>query len=265
MSGTHHRTWQQYHVGHLNITVQLDPPAEDRKIERHQELADVARQLIATMDAARLRATWAVSDPAHSAATSLVLKSAVEHELAILGDANWVGPTAGRTRFARELARRVSQSRAAGFQITTLVPSVASIDEHIDLVVKQGITAVAGMKAPPDNQQVGEPRALHYGVWELPVIASLPLKSSWFGSNKRSVWRSIRRIATDAGTYHLLIDAAAIAASGRSALAEVGWLCDRVATLRERGIMRVETLRTTAARLSAVPAVSPQRSILRVA
>jgi hypothetical protein len=265
MSGTHHRTWQQYHVGHLNLTVQLDSPTEDRKIERHKELADVARQLIATMDASRLRATWAVSDPAHSAATSLVLKSAVDHELAILGDANWVGPTAGRTRFARELARRVSQSRAAGLNVTSLVPSVASIDDHIDLIVKQGITAVVGMKEPAGTQQAPEPRALHYGVWEVPVIASLPLKASWFGSNKRSVWRSIHRAASDAGTYHLVIDAAAIAASGRSALASVGWLCDRVSALRERGLIRVETLRTTAARLSAVPAVSPQRSILRVA
>ena len=91
MSGTHHRTWQQYHVGHLNITVQLDSTAEGRSVERHQELADVARQLITTMDAERVPATWAVSDPAHSAATSLILRSAVEHELAILGDANWVG------------------------------------------------------------------------------------------------------------------------------------------------------------------------------
>ena len=74
MSGTHHRTWQQYHVGHLNITVQLDSTAEGRNVERHQELASVTRQLIATMDAERIPATWAVSDPAHSAATSLILQ-----------------------------------------------------------------------------------------------------------------------------------------------------------------------------------------------
>ena len=73
MSGTHQRTWQQYHVGHLLITVQLDSAATGRKLERHQELAGVTRRLISLADSVRLPVTWAVSDPAHSAATSLIL------------------------------------------------------------------------------------------------------------------------------------------------------------------------------------------------
>jgi hypothetical protein len=217
------------------------------------------------MDAERIPATWAVSDPAHSAATSLLLKSAVDHELAILGDANWVGPTAGRTRFARELVRRVSQARAAGIAVTTLVPSVASIDTHIDLVVKQQITAVAGLVASTNARQYSEPRALHYGVWELPISAALPMESSWFASGKRTVWRSIRRAAAEASEFHLLINAAAIADAGRGEQAGIQWLMRRVATLRDRGLVRIATLRSAAARLSDVPAVSPQRSILRVA
>src|SRR5882757_6958700 len=127
MSGTHQRTWQQYHVGHLLITVQLDSAATGHKLERHQELAGVTRRLISLADSERLPVTWAVSDPAHSAATSLILQSAVEHEIAILGDANWVGATAGRTRFARELIRRLAQARATGLEVTSLVPHVASI------------------------------------------------------------------------------------------------------------------------------------------
>ena len=92
MSGTNHRTWQQYHVGHVLVTIELDSTADGRSIERHQDLAEVTRNLVAIMDAHRVPATWTVSDPAHSAATPLILKSAVDHELAILGDANWVGP-----------------------------------------------------------------------------------------------------------------------------------------------------------------------------
>ena len=265
MSGTHHRTWQQYHVGHLNITVQLDSTPESRSTLRHQELANVTRQLIATMDAERIPATWAVCDPAHSAATSLLLKSAVDHELAILGDANWVGPTAGRTRFARELVRRMTQARGAGLNVTTLVPSVASIEGHIDLVVKQQISAIAGLQTPAAAGQFLEPRALHYGVWEVPLSASLPMQETWFSSGKRSIWRRIHRTASEAGSFHLLIDAAAIAASGRRDNLIVKWLMRRTATLRDRGLLRVETLRATAARLSDVPAISPQRSILRSA
>ena len=265
MSGTHHRTWQQYHVGHLAITVQLDSTCEDRNLEQHRSLAGITRQLIATMDAERVPATWAVSDPAHSAATPLILKSAVEHELAILGDANWVGPTAGRTRFARELVRRMSQARAAGLEVTTLVPGVASIEAHIDLVVKQHITAVVGVATVATAKLQNDARALHYGVWELPITARLPLQRTWFSSGKSALWKRVTRTAKEAGSFHLLIDAEAIAASGRSEESTIKWLMQRISGLRDRGMLRVETLRGTAARLSDVPAVSPQRSILRVA
>jgi hypothetical protein len=263
MSGTHHRTWQQYHVGHLNITVQLDSTTGGRNIEQHQNVASVAKQLISTFETERVPATWAVSDPAHSAATALILNSAVEHEFAILGDSNWVGPTAGRTRFARELVRRITQAHAAGIDVATLVPAVAPISSHIDLVVKQQIVAVAGLTHSADRRESKEPHALHYGVWELPVTATLPLPSSWFGSAKRSLWGNVRRTANEAGSFHILIDAAAIAASGRSDQSVIAWLVKRISDLRDRGMLRVETLRATAARLSDVPAVSPQRSILR--
>jgi hypothetical protein len=265
MSGTHQRTWQQYHVAHLLITVQLDSAATGHKLEYHQELAGVTRRLIALADSQRLPVTWAVSDPAHSAATSLIVRSAIEHEMAILGDTNWVGSTAGRTRFARELIRRLTQARAAGLEVTSLVPHVASIENHIDLVVKQHITAVAGFESPESGRHISTPRALHYGVWELPISQKLPLQSTRFFSGKRSLWKRIRQNIRDAGTFHLVIDAPAIAESGQSAEQTVVWLAKRIALLRDRGMVCVETLRTTSARLADVPAVRPQRSILRAA
>jgi hypothetical protein len=155
------------------------------------------------------------------------------------------------------------QARHAGLEISSLIPRVASIEDHIDLVVKQHITAVAGLTAAVGGRQLTEARALHYGVWEVPISKTLPLKATWFGSGKRTLWRTIRRMAKDAGMLHLLIDASAIAASGRSDESVVRWLMHRAATLRDRGMIRFETLRATAARLSDVPAVSPQRSILR--
>jgi hypothetical protein len=263
MSGTHRRTWQKYRVGHLNITVQLDSTAESHSVERHKEQANIARQLIATMDAERLPTTWAVNDPAHSAATSLIIKSVIDHELAILGDSNWVGPTAGRTRFARELTRRLTQARSAGLEVTSLAPCVASVESHIDLVVKQQITAVVEPSTLSAKRLGSEPRALHYGVWELPVSASLPMKAGWFTSGKRALSRRIQRTVDEAGGFHLLIDAGAIAASHRHEASVAKWLLRRIATLRDRGLLRVETLRMTANRLSDVPTVSPQRSILR--
>lgn len=265
MSVTHQRTWQQYHVGHVLITVELDSAALGHSIERHQELASVTRRLIALADSLRLPVTWAVSDPAHSAATSLLVRSAVDHELAILGDETWVGATAGRTRFARELARRLAQARATGLEVSTLVPHVASIEKHIDLVVKQHITAVAGFEMPESGRQSLSPRALHFGVWELPITDCLPRKSKGFFSGKRTTWSRIRRTAREAATYHLVVDAPAIAESGSGTEKSIAWLARRVALLRDRGLIRVETLRSMSARLADVPAVRPQRSILRAA
>jgi hypothetical protein len=265
MSGTHQRTWQQYYVGHLLITVQLDSPAIGRQLERHQQLAGVTRRLISLADAERLPVTWAASDPAHSAATSQILQSPIDHEMAILGDETWVGATAGRTRFARELKRRLAQARATGLQVTSLVPHAQSIENQIDLVVKHQITAVAGLETSESGRQALSPRTLHYGVWEVPTSEYLPLRSSRLFDGKRSLWRRVRRTISDAGTFHLIVDAPAVAESGHSTEKTIAWLAKRIALLRDRGMIHVETLRSLSARLSNVPAVRPQRSILRAA
>src|SRR6478672_2251214 len=130
MSSTNRRTWQQFRVGHLLLTIQLDSAtaAQNPNLSRHQELASLTKRLVALAETYRLPITWAACDPAHSAATSLIMRSALEHEFAILGDANWVGPSAGRTRFARELVRRLTQARAAGLGVSSLVPRVASVE-----------------------------------------------------------------------------------------------------------------------------------------
>ncbi len=260
---THHRTWQTHHVANVLVTVELDPIADSHSMERHRGLAEVTKRLVECFDTHRLPVTWAVNDPAHSAATSLVIRSAVPHELAILGDPNWLGPTAGRTRFARELARRVSQGRAAGINIRSLVPRVESVKRHIDLVIKQQITAIVGVDPPP---QVAcpwpTPRALHYGVWEIPVTDRLPRRAMWFFEGGWSVLRKIGQAARDTATFHLSIDAPTLEHEGRRAQRSVLWLAGRIAKLRDRGLIHVETLGTAAARLADMPAATPQRSIL---
>jgi hypothetical protein len=249
------------------LSVHLDPVADGHGLDRERELADLTRRLIDLADGQSLPVTWAVSDPAYSAATPAILRSAVEHELAILGDASWLGPMAGRTRFARELARRVSHARDAGIAVTTLVPRVASIDRHIDLVVKQRIAAVSGVGELSErgaaHRAVQTPRAVHYGVWELPVSGRLPSGRHWLFPTGWATWRQIRRAATDAATYHLAIDAPSLLEEGERSVRTVTWLLRQVAVLRSRGLLRVETLGAAAARLADVPAVSPQQSILR--
>ncbi|MEX2091944.1 MAG: hypothetical protein WD971_04660, partial [Pirellulales bacterium] len=194
----------------------------------------------------------------------LVAASETKHGLALLGDRYWIGKTAGRTRFARELARRVSQARTAGIEAVTLVPRVAPIAEHIDLVVKHGIRAVVEATSDTSKRPTTTgPRALHYGVWEFSATERLPLSSSWLPGGGWKLFRKIRRAALEAATIHVVIDASAVEEAGRSATNTIERLMRRVAKLRDRGLVQVETLGAAAARLSDLPAATPQRSILR--
>jgi hypothetical protein len=142
------------------------------------------------------------------------------------------------------------------------------VRRHIDLVVKQQITAVSGVDLPARNSawQCSIPRALHYGVWELPIATRLPAPTSrlipaaW---STWSTWRQIRCAAAGAATYHLMIDAPALVDCASGALKTVDWLLRHVADWRARGLVCVETLAAGALRLSEVPSRTPQYSILR--
>jgi hypothetical protein len=266
MSMANRHSWQKHHVGYVHWTVEAEPADIDRNLERHRGLAQVTEQLFELFNRHHLPATWAVGDPAHSAVTGMVALSETRHDLALLGDRYWIGKTAGRTRFARELARRVSQARTADINVVTLVPRVARIAEHIDLVVKQGIRAVAEtVDASTRRGPATGPRALHYGVWEFATTERLPLRPSWLPGRAWRLYRHVRRAANEAATIHLVVDASAVEDVGHSAMTTIEWLMWRVARLRDRGLVQVETLGAAAARLSDLPAITPQRSILRAA
>lgn len=251
-------------IAHFVVSVELDAHADDHTVEHHRELAKVTKSLIETFNSYRIAATWGVSDPAFSASTALVTRSTVAHEIAILGDSTWVGATAGRTRFARELERRVKKSRSLGIDVTSLIPRVESVDEYIDLVVKQEIRGVSGVEGEPMNRRLPSPRALHYGVWELPVAVRLPKQMPRFVA-KWSLTRMMRRALSTATTFHLQIDAPSLALDANRGLKVVEALAQQIAEWKKRRLLCVETLGTAARRLAVVPTPSPQRSILRVA
>jgi hypothetical protein len=254
----------KFQFGRVHLTVETEPVDIDRNLERHRRLADVTRQLVELLDSHRLAATWAVGDPAHSATTALLTLSEIQHEVALLCDHHWLGPNAGRKRFAHELARRVTQARAAGIALSTLMPRVAPIAEHVDLIVKHGIHAVVGGSGTGDGRcQTSTPHALHYGVWEFSTTTRLPLRTTWLSGGLRKLIRQIRRSADEAATIHLVIDAPALEQGGTAATKGVSRLIREIAQLRERGLVRAETLGAAATRLSDLPVATPQRSILR--
>lgn len=267
------RSWQTHRVGQLHLTVEAEPlanhfarPHQALHLERRRGWSDAVGRILQLLEELRLPATWAVGDPTHSAVTELVTLSAVPHELALLGDSHWVGRTAGRKRFAHELSRRVTQARSHGIELATFVPRVAPVAQHIDLVVKQGFQAVVGAPDAADRTtRQMLPRLLHYGVWEISATDRLPPPRTWLPLARWKLRRALRRAAAETAPLHWNVDAAAVAQQGRAGWPMLADLLRQVAELRDRSMLRVETVGQTAAQLSERPAATPQRSILRAA
>jgi hypothetical protein len=265
MSQTIRKTWQSHRVGQVLFTMQIDPHDGEFHIDRHRGLSELTRRMVNVFSAYQMRATWAAGSPAKCSATAAVMTSATEHELAILGNASWLGPNVGRMRFAQELGRRVHQAATAGVTVNSLVPQVSSIKEHADLLIKLGISSVAGLPRTVGAVPSGTPRALHFGLWELPVTQNLPQPATWWSSTARSILRGIRTAAAEGSSYHLVVDLATVEREGAKCESIVAKIIRGVAELRNRGTVRVETLSSAAAKLGNVTVAAPQRSILRQA
>lgn len=256
-------------MGTLVVTVDLEPVLRRASLEPMRRLDETTDWLIKTFGRLGIPATWAVADPAHSAATGRLLAAGVGHELAVLGDASWMGREAGRGRFAKELARRVLGSRAAGISVTSLVPRDVEIGDHVDLLVKYGVTAVRGGFESTGRGRRGQPRSLHFGLWEVPSSMQLPGRSAWsFGVTALSgvvARRGIRRSGHRRRVFHLVVNAWRLAtSSGRERQVLERTLCV-ARQARDQHTLRLDTLADVAARLSCVPRVAPARSILRSA
>jgi hypothetical protein len=232
----------------------------------YRELTALTDQLAKLLASVDLPATWGVGDPMHASVTSLIVTSKTAagsgHEVAILTDPGWSGIEAGRPRFAKELIRRVSQARSRGIAATTLLPREVSLHHHIDLVVKQGVTAVwplsAGAHTPA---RTTVPKSLHYGLWEFETSGQLPLAPGWLAGPR--LQKTIRRAADEGAIFQLFIDLPAIAQQGIAAEKTAFQVIRRIAELRRRGIVEVETVAAVARNMSEVPLATPQRSILR--
>jgi hypothetical protein len=216
-----------------------------------------------------MAATWAVADPAVSAARARIAAARGGHELAILGDASWVGREAGRGRFARELARRTARARELGVAIDTLVlKSVLPID-HCDLAIKEGIVAARHLSAPHLARSTGrlQPRTLRFGLWGFPVSIALPGTSRWLpgGGGTRAARLAVDEAAGGQGMVQLTIDAPRLAARGAPAVRVLIRVLEHIERRRRHGLVEVTTLGATARKLAGENRGEPSRSILRPA
>jgi hypothetical protein len=250
--------------GVLVVSVDLELDIDQQARTNHAALAAVTMQLTALLDRHAVAATWGVADPALSAACETILGSPPPHEVAVLGDHTWVGAGAGRARFARELVRRVGSARAAGLAVSSLVLRDVDLDDHYDLLLKQGLTAVRGNLTRARSAAAAPPCALRFGLWEIPASCCLPGQSRWWpgGGGSWGACRAIDRAAREGTTVHLALDAARLINVGAAGLRVLESVLRHAARRREEGRLKSATLAELAAILSHRPAAVSARSIL---
>jgi hypothetical protein len=251
--------------GSLVISIDLElAPGQRMRLDDQRRLASTTDLLIEALRDHDLAATWAVADPAVSAATEVVLAADASHDVAVLGDHTWVGPSSGRTRFARELSRRVLAAQAAGIGISTLVLRDVMLIDDLDLLVKHGITAVRDAGTASSNLPCGaEP--IRYSVWRMGATHRLGDVAAGRLGACGAIGRAVSRAAARAEACHLVLDAAQLAQAGTGAARRVNRVLRRIAQLRDREALSVRTMAQTARALAPARVESPARSILHPA
>jgi hypothetical protein len=251
------------------LTISIDLDCDVARLAGQAALEDLTGRLLELLARYQMPATWAVADPAVSAARGRVCEIGAGHELAILGDATWVGREAGRSRFARELARRAARARVEGLPIDTLALKTVLPIEHCDLAIKEGIVAVRQARAalPADSARALGPATLRFGLWAFPASVTLPGHSRWLpgGGGVRMARVAIDEAIAARGLAQLVVDAPRLAARGKSALNVVARVLAHADRRRRHELLEIATLGATARKLAGARASQPSRSILRPA
>jgi len=254
------------HAGVVTISIDLELEIDHYTSRRQGELDRVRDRLCELLQAYRIPATWAVADPARSAASDPILASGMGHEIAVLGDRTWIGPGAGRTRLSRELARRFDGARRVGIAATTLVLRGCDCLPEVDLLLAHAVTAVrAGTEAasPRSHPPVAAP--LRYGIWQAPPARLVPSLKSWWNPSRWIGRRELRSAIATGALLHFQIDAPQLIESCDLGLRGVEELAAALSQHPDQQRLRLATLGTLAAEHLRQRSATSARSILRPA
>lgn len=210
-----------------------------------QWLGDLTPELVALLDAHGFAATWAVADPARSAATESILASIQPHEIAVLGDRSWLGWGAGGSRANRELTRRISGAAENQIAIRTLVLHNESSFANGLQLSELGIRTVR----QPIGHEVLRPvslMGLAKGLLVAEQVQRLALPnwwSWWEGESPLAARCRQRSLLPDRANCHLGIDAQQLCAAGPRGLHRLANALAELSELRSEHGLQVLTLR----------------------
>lgn len=244
--------------GILTISIDVDSQAG--------RAGDLLQPCVELLHKHQLAATWAFADLGAPLAERLA-RSTSGHELALLGDASWVGRAAGRGRFAHKLSERLDRASSAGIAITSLAVNGATLGDQTELAVKHGITAVRHNAGDARSTSGSPGRSLQGGLWNFSVGLALPGISRWWlgGGGGGRARAAIDQAIAQRSTLHLAIDAARLVTRGGSAWRVLEGVLRYTSGRRANGMLDVVGLRAAATRLTAQYQAQPSRSILRAA
>jgi hypothetical protein len=251
------------------VSVDLDGGSSASSTDRrHLEAAAAAVQQ--ALVGAGLAATWFAVNPSASRLVDRILAADTRAEIGLLGEVGWSAAGTSRQAFSSELSRRAAATKSAGYGLSALSLPAGPLDEHSDLMVKHGFVAVRGsgvedaraglsgmLRVLRMTEAVARPRAIRFGLWDVPATASLP------GVPSAVAQRRIDLAARTGGVVHLTIDLGRIAVSGRGEVAAVEQTIARLAARAASEGLVAQTLSAAATGMGRGCKARPATSILR--
>ena len=247
------------------LSIDWSSDADLRPAQRrgaHQE----ADKLVRLLQRYELPATWGIPRPADSFVSDLLSRSTTAHEVALLATAKWVGGNNSRRQFAEQLQYYIEHARAQGLLVQSLALPNGHAIEHIDLVQKQQLIAVRADDTRPRYDQTGQPYAVKFGLWNVPVNRTISTGAPhWlFGDRSiRGARRVIRHTIVRGTTAHVVIDISKIGSNESPNLKALETIFRHVSNAREAGHLAVHTMADVARQRSVSRRATPTESILR--
>jgi hypothetical protein len=237
----------------LTLSIDLEMEIGRASASQLQWLDDLTPELVALLDSHGIAATWAVADPARSAATEAILGSDQPHEIAVLGDRSWLGWGAGGSRAKRELTRRISGAAAWQIAIRTLVLHNESSFANGLQLGELGIQTIR----QPIGHEVLRPVSLiglAKGLTVAEQVQRLALRNWWNWWEAESQLSARCRqpsLLPDRATCHLGLDAQQLCTAGPRGLYRLANSLTELSELRARHGVQLLTLRQWSERRSA--------------
>jgi hypothetical protein len=248
-------------AGRVVFSVELELAIGRSTVARQQQMDHLTGKLLSLFEEHRLPATWAVADPAHSAATGGIAASRLAHEVAVLGEPSWLGPGAGRLRIERELSRRVGGAREMGISVSTLVLREVAAPLDLSLLLEQQISAVS-YPAGRSAQASAIPAELRFGVWQAPAAWRLPLAPCWWQPLGWQVAGRLRQASRTEHLLHVAVDGDALVDQGDQGLAQIASVASYAVRCRTAGMLTIGTMAEFAAENLAQRFPQPAKSLL---